>query len=145
MLLSTKTWHGRITLMRYQNDFKKYLHANQNETLCAWVYIIILIILYSSLTSNKLRYLIWGNTCKTYLDYLKAYSLMSNRGRSQDFQNLNFFAYFRSSPLRSPLLQRNKAVIISLWNESIFLKKSRTPDFIQHSSLWEQWNTLNHA
>ena len=39
---------------------------------------------------------------------LKAYSLMSNRGRSQHFQNLFFFfAYFRSPPLRSTIPQRN--------------------------------------
>ena len=43
---------------------------------------------------------------------LKAYSLMLNRGRSQNFQNLIFFAYFRSSPLRSTLPQRNQAKII---------------------------------
>ena len=45
---------------------------------------------------------------------LKAYSLMSNRERSQNFQNFNFFAYFRTSPLRSTLSQRNWAEIISV-------------------------------
>ena len=38
---------------------------------------------------------------------LKAYSLMLNRGRSQNCQNLNFFAYFRRSPLRNRIPQRN--------------------------------------
>ena len=40
-----------------ENDFKECWYAYQNETLglCAWIY-IILIILYSSLTLYKLRY-----------------------------------------------------------------------------------------
>ena len=54
------------------------------------------------------------------------------------------FEYFHSSPERSTLPQRNSAEIISEWNEH-FHRKSRTQDFIQHSSLWEQWNTHNHA
>ena len=48
---------------------------------------------------------------------------------------------FHSSPLRRTLPQRNYAEIISVWNESNFHRKSRTRDFIQHSSLWEQWTT----
>ena len=42
--------------------------------------------------------------------YLKAYSLMSNTGRFQNFKNLIFFfffAYFRSPPLRSTIPKRN--------------------------------------
>ena len=61
------------------------------------------------------------------------------------FSKFEFFAYFFSSPLRSTLSQRNWAEIISVWNESNFHRKSRTREFIQHSSLWEQWNTHNHA
>ena len=54
---------------------------------------------------------------------LKAYSLVSNRGRSQNFQNLNFFAYiyiFRSSPLRSSLPQRRSIFTESLVHETLF-------------------------
>ena len=39
--------------------------------------------------------------------YLKAYSLMSNRGRFQNFKKLIFFPYFRSPPLRSTIPKRN--------------------------------------
>ena len=45
---------------------------------------------------------------------LKAYSLMLNRGRYQNFQNLFFFVYFCSSPLRSTIPQRNYSEIISV-------------------------------
>ena len=55
---------------------------------------------------------------------LKAYSLMSNRGRSQNFQNLNFLHIciyiFRSSPLRSSLPQRRSIFTESLVHETLF-------------------------
>ena len=50
---------------------------------------------------------------------------MSNRGRSQNFNNLIFFfAYFRSSYLRSTISQRNEAEMVSVWTESSFHRKS---------------------
>ena len=45
---------------------------------------------------------------------LKAYSLISYRGRSQKFQNLIFFAPICSFPPRRTFPQRNLAEIISL-------------------------------
>ena len=67
--------------------------------------------------------------------YLKAYSLMSNTGHFPNFINLIFFfffffAYFRSPPLRSTIIGWNHS------SKSNFYRKSRTRDFIQHSSLW---------
>ena len=61
------------------------------------------------------------------------------------FSSFKFFAYFRRSLLRSTLSQRNWTESISVWYKNIFHKKTRTRDFIQHSSLWKQWNTHNHA
>ena len=63
----------------------------------------------------------------TVLSQLKAHSLMLNRGRSQNCQNLIcffvfvFFAYFRSSPQST--LFRNQVKIILVWNESSFHRK----------------------
>ena len=75
---------------------------------------------------------------------LKASSLMSNRGCSQNFQNLSFFCIFHSFPPRSTLPLRNKAEIILVWKKSNFHRKPCTQDFIQfdiYSSIWERWNT----
>ena len=47
---------------------------------------------------------------------LKAYSLISYRGRSQKFQNLNFLQKICSFPPRRTFPQRSLAEIISLWN-----------------------------
>ena len=44
-----------------------------------------------------------------------------------------FFAYFRSSPLRTTLLKRNEAEIILVGNKSNFNRNSRTWQFISSS------------
>ena len=63
---------------------------------------------------------------------------MSNRGRSQNVQNLIFFEYFRTSPLRSTLPRGIRLKLFQYEMKAIFTEKSRTRDLIQHSSLWEQ-------
>ena len=52
--------------------------------------------------------------------------------------NFEFFAYFRSSPLRTTIHQRNWAEIISVGNKNNSNRNSLTQEFIQHSSQWEQ-------
>ena len=69
---------------------------------------------------------------------LKAYSLMLNRGRSENFQNLNFLPYFCSSPLRSTIPKGIWLETLQYEIRAIFTENSRTREFIQHSSLWEQ-------
>ena len=64
---------------------------------------------------------------------LKAYSLMLNRGRSQNFQTLNFLQIFVTPSLQKHTSSRNWAETISVWNESNFHRKSCTLATIPYS------------
>ena len=70
----------------------------------------------------------FGDTTKSVK--LKAYSQISSRGRSQKFQNLNFFTSVYNSSLKNTFPQRNWAEIISGWNKSNFPINSRVREFI---------------
>ena len=77
-------------------------------------------------------YMIWNKN-----QNLKAYSLMLNRGHSENFQNLNFLHIFVAlKEAHSP-----KGTWLGAFQyeiRAIFTENSRTREFIQHSSLWEQ-------
>ena len=70
---------------------------------------------------------------------------MLNRGRFENFQNLNFLHIFVALLLEA---HSPKGIWLEAFQyeiRAIFTENSRTREFIQHSSLWEQWNTHNHA
>ena len=62
-----KIWPGKITLMQ---SLKLFWDAKQNETLCTWIYFIFFVYCILVLPYRNYGILIWGNTCKTYLDKL---------------------------------------------------------------------------
>ena len=70
---------------------------------------------------------------------------MLNRGGSQNFQNLNFLHIAVALLLEAQFPKGIRLKSFQYEMRAIFTEKSRTWDFIQHSSLWEQWNTQNHA
>ena len=63
---------------------------------------------------------------------------MLNRGRSENFQNLNFLHIFVALLLEA---HSPKGIWLEAFQyeiRAIFTENSRTREFIQHSSLWEQ-------
>ena len=70
---------------------------------------------------------------------------MSNRGRSQNCQNLNFLHIFVALLQEAHFPKGIRMKSFQQWYKSNFHRKSCTQDIIQHSILWEQWNTHNHA
>ena len=51
-------------------SLKLFWDAKQNETLCTWIYFIFFVYCILVLPYRNYGILIWGNTCKTYLDKL---------------------------------------------------------------------------
>ena len=76
---------------------------------------------------------------------LKSHSLMLNRGHSQNFQNLFFLHIFVALLYEAHFLKGIRLKSFQYEMRAIFSQKIHVQDFIQHSSLGEQWNTHNHA
>ena len=70
---------------------------------------------------------------------------MLNRGGSQNFQKLNFLHISVAVLQEAHFPKGIRLKSFQYEMRAIFTEKSHTRDFIQHRSLWEQWNTQNHA
>ena len=98
---------------------------------------------YGRMMGSILR-LLYYCAWRTGYDY-ELYSLMSNRGRSQNFQNLNFLHNFCDLLQEAHFPKGIRLKSFQYEMRPIFTRKSRTRDFMQHSSQWEQWNTHYYA
>ena len=70
---------------------------------------------------------------------------MSDRGLSQNFQNVNVLHFWGALPKEAHFSKGVGLKSFQYEMRAYFIEKSLTGVFIQHSNLWEQWNTHNHA
>ena len=78
------------------------------------------------------------------VDWLKIKGILTDveKRALSEFSKPDFFAYFRSSPLRSTLPQRNQAKIILEWNESNFHRKV---SYTRLYSTQKSMGAMNHT